>query len=363
MRKGLFIILLAFFLLLLPSVKGQSIAACSSDPVSVKIEGHSYTSTSIQDAYNHARDVLSLPSFTLLLAGEVFTENLNLNKGGAVVLDGGYDFSFLSKTSPSSVRGTITISTGSLTVAAGTDSPKVVSNPQACAFDSDGDGYTSIGSCTGRADDCNDDDGSINPGAAEIPYDGIDQDCNGGDLTFAEDNLPNGGNPDTDNCGNCHGILPAEWDDIHASVPAPNGTCAACHNATVSNILPGHYGKTVRTAGNNMPAGATIVCASCHDQVSDEHNFGANIVMAKVFAAWANNSLNCDTCHEDRTSMHATATAHNYRVIDSSCAACHTSDTTVLGSPGAGTLVNQADVDILHRSDCALCHDYSGTVD
>ena len=49
----------------------------------------------------------------------------------------------------------------------------------------------------------------------------------------------------------------------------------------MSNILSGHYGKTVRTAGNNMAAGATIVCASCHDQVSVEHNFGANVVMAK----------------------------------------------------------------------------------
>lgn len=42
--------------------------------------------------------------------------------------------------------------------------------------DVDGDGYPS-------KLDCNDHDSDINPGANEIPYDGIDQDCNGADMT------------------------------------------------------------------------------------------------------------------------------------------------------------------------------------
>lgn len=44
-------------------------------------------------------------------------------------------------------------------------------------LDADGDGYP-VGQ------DCNDNDSSIHPGAAEVKHDGIDQDCNGYDLTI-----------------------------------------------------------------------------------------------------------------------------------------------------------------------------------
>ena len=49
--------------------------------------------------------------------------------------------------------------------------------------DLDGDGYVSIFE---GGNDCDDDNPSIYPGAEEIPYDGIDQDCTGSDLLDAD---------------------------------------------------------------------------------------------------------------------------------------------------------------------------------
>lgn len=45
-------------------------------------------------------------------------------------------------------------------------------------LDADGDGYTAANNCgEGSMDDCNDNDATVNPGVAEVPYDGIDNDC------------------------------------------------------------------------------------------------------------------------------------------------------------------------------------------
>ena len=69
--------------------------------------------------------------------------------------------------------------------AASTDAPLEVTSTPILDWDQDG---LSI-----DQGDCNDSDGSIHPGAAEVPYDGIDQDCNGSDLIDVDDDGYPGG--------------------------------------------------------------------------------------------------------------------------------------------------------------------------
>lgn len=50
--------------------------------------------------------------------------------------------------------------------------------------DVDGDGYAAMEVPDGS--DCEDGDSSVHPGATEVPYDGVDQDCDGADLVDAD---------------------------------------------------------------------------------------------------------------------------------------------------------------------------------
>ena len=88
-------------------------------------------------------------------------------------------------------------------------------------FDNDGDGYTLVGSCEGSADDCDDVQASINPGAAET-CDGADNNCDGAiDEGLTTDDDGDGYSA----IGSCSGTA-NDCDDSLANVyPGASETC------------------------------------------------------------------------------------------------------------------------------------------
>jgi len=93
--------------------------------------------------------------------------------------------------------GTIACTAGSLNCTQNTQSTTEVcdgldnncngASDEGLTVDTDSDGFTTPGSCSGTKNDCNDSNSTVFPGAPEICGDGLDNDCNGiVDLTIPE---------------------------------------------------------------------------------------------------------------------------------------------------------------------------------
>ncbi len=126
----------------------------------------------------------------------------------------------------------------------------------ACAcVDSDGDTYYEedpINCRIGR--DCNDNDAGINPNANEICTDGIDQDCDGNDLTCP---ICNYGYNNVDRDGYCSDI---DCDDLNAGVSP--GSTEVCDG--IDNDCDGNIDEEVKNSCTNYATCAKYeTCADC----------------------------------------------------------------------------------------------------
>lgn len=161
-----------------------------------------------------------------------------------------------------------------------TDTPNVVTEPPlptqtaypTPVLDNDGDGISPY------QGDCDDDDPNVFPDAPETPYDGVDQNCDGSDLTDLDGDGFDGANPDTD-------PAPDDCDDEDSSVnPDAEEVCDGidnnCDQAVDEGLLIRSY-TDQDSDGYGDPSGLQVTCtlpagnvsnaSDCNDQNGNIH--------------------------------------------------------------------------------------------
>lgn len=118
--------------------------------------------------------------------------------------------------------------------------------------DVDGDGFLAdLGVCGGT--DCNDDEATVHPGAEEIPYDGFDNDCVGGDDCDGD-----GDGFDDERCGgtDCDDTDPTRFSIGPIEVPTQAPTIQAAIDALCEDgrvdVLAGTYVETIDFGERNL---------------------------------------------------------------------------------------------------------------
>jgi len=140
--------------------------------------------------------------------------------------------------------------------------------------DNDGDGYQNLPSC-GTAQDCNDNNPNIHPGATEVECNSIDEDCSGADLCPPD--IGGSVGPTSQNCvdldndgiTNCNGDCN---DNDNTIKPGLNELCDAKDNDCDGNIDEGTC--TNINLCNNAPdedGDGFNACADCNDDDSSIH--------------------------------------------------------------------------------------------
>ncbi len=260
--------------------------------------------------------------------------------------------------------------------------------------DADSDGYQDA-DCGG--DDCDDSNPLIHPGATDVCGDGIDQDCNGGDLPCGapHDGLTWNG---TSTCLQCH---TSEASEVHASVmyqwqgDTPHmvnggpkqGKISGAVNSYCINIAGNwnacgacHLGLGALPEEDPTPAQlANIDCMLCHQQAYSRKKVdGVFVPDTEIMGMTMDEAAqtvhkpvrsNCLQCHAkagggdavkrgDLTLAHANTTDFAFDVhmattgANLECQACHTFTNHKVA--GKGSDLRPTDSDVL--LDCSNCH-------
>ena len=147
--------------------------------------------------------------------------------------------------------------------------------------DSDGDGYYMESGC-GTLIDCNDKDEDINPGAAEICGDGVDQDCDGKDEACLPDaaDVDDDGDGYSENQGDCNDrnadIFPGAVEicdsldnDCDGSVDEGN-VCLTCTDADSDGYYREYGCGTQVDCNDNIPAVNPGTAEICDDGIDND---------------------------------------------------------------------------------------------
>ncbi|MEW6429448.1 MAG: Ig-like domain-containing protein [Thermodesulfobacteriota bacterium] len=166
------------------------------------------------------------------------------------------------------------------------------------------------------------------------------------------------------------------------------GNCGVCHTAFIASFYSSHGQPNHMTAGY-VTSTTDSSCETCHndaDTVFGSRNHHVNCFLChhmstgEMLTGSSGGAVvgggNCKTCHVGYAGItaagHDSSAVHDKRAISWSgtalvCSHCHSSDTSVVGRKGSGSLASQANVDALHgrnwdgtamANNCELCHWY-----
>ena len=211
-------------------------------------------------------------------------------------------------------------------------------------IDHDGDGYTT------NQGDCDDENPAVHPGATETPYDGADQDCDGGDLVDVDGDGANGSLAGGDDCDDedptlgskaldqdCDGVLTADDCDDHDPDSLTRAEDADCDGVLTAEDCDDANAEVGLASGDGDCDGA-LTAEDCDD--------ADDTVGAVAEDADCDGTLTAEDCDDADPGLAAISE-------DADCDGVLTAEDCDDANPDLGAIAGDADCDgALTAEDC-----------